>query len=34
MSRAFVEQWLDAVARGDIDALVTMCTPDVEISNR
>lgn len=33
MSRAFVEQWLDAVARGDIDALVTMCTPDVEISN-
>lgn len=29
----FVNQWLDAVNRGDLDALVAMCQPDVKLSN-
>jgi steroid delta-isomerase-like uncharacterized protein len=29
----FVNTWLDAVNRGDLEALVGMCQPDVELSN-
>lgn len=29
----FIRDWLDAANRGDLDALVGMCTPDVELSN-
>jgi steroid delta-isomerase-like uncharacterized protein len=29
----FVNNWLDAVNRGDLDMLVGMCQPDVELSN-
>lgn len=29
----FVNKWLDAINRGDLDALVAMCQPDVELSN-
>jgi steroid delta-isomerase-like uncharacterized protein len=29
----FVNQWLDAVNRGDLDTLIGMCQPAVELSN-
>lgn len=29
----FANKWLDAATRGDLDALVSMCHPDVELSN-
>ncbi len=29
----FVNKWLDAVNRGDLDTLVGMCQPNVELSN-
>ncbi len=29
----FVNKWLDAVNRGDLDAVVGMCHPDVDLSN-
>jgi len=29
----FVNKWLDAVNRGDLETLVGMCQPDVELSN-
>ena len=29
----FVNSWLDAVNRGDLDGLVDMCQPDIELSN-
>jgi steroid delta-isomerase-like uncharacterized protein len=29
----FVKQWMDAFNRGDLEGLVAMCHPDVELSN-
>jgi len=29
----FVNKWMNAVNRGDLETLVSMCNPDVELSN-